>query len=125
METQDNLVIIGTENYGLYALLAAEVESAGYAAHWVADGLELLDAAERLSPKVLLLAENLPVLGAAECCMRMRQTPDIPRDLPVFFVTDNEVNPVLRDKAGFTGVFPATHASWELHDLLAALSVKK
>ncbi len=120
-----DLVIIGTENYDLYALLSAELESAGYATYWAADGLEALDAAERLAPKALLLGESLPVLGATECCMRLRQVPEIHRDLPVYLVTDNEVNPVLRDKAGFTGVFPATHGSWELHDLLAALSMKK
>lgn len=120
-----NLVIIGTENYDLYALLASELEAAGYATHWAADGLEALDATERLAPMALLLGESLPVLGATECCMRLRQIPEIQRDLPVFLVTDNEVNSAVRDKTGFTGVFPATHGSWELHDLLAALSMTK
>jgi len=119
------LVIIATDDVSVYIPFSAEVEALGYEAFWASNGLEAVMETERRHPLVVFLDERLPVLNPYEACENLRMIPEFHRDLPIYLITHNEVDPRAREMAGFTGEFPASHGAWALQDLMAHISTRR
>jgi len=67
-----------------------------------------------------LLDTRLATFSGFEVCEMLRADPGVPHELPIFLLSDDEVNPHVRLHIGATGVFPKTHGAHELQELLSS-----
>ena len=68
-------ILIVDDNEDGAESLAMLLQLAGHETHAAHDGLEALEAAERLRPDTVLLDIGLPVLNGYEVCQRIREKP--------------------------------------------------
>jgi len=68
-------ILIVDDNTDSAASLALLLQASGHAAFTAHDGLEALNAAERLQPDAILLDLGLPKLNGYEVCRRLREQP--------------------------------------------------
>lgn len=113
------LVLIATDDFTVYRILAAEVEAEGHEAAWAAEGLEATQLPVTTPVALAFLDPALATFNGFEVCEMLRADPHVPHELPIFLLTDDEVNPHVRHRIGATGVFPKTHGAHEVRELLA------
>ena len=68
-------ILIVDDDADAAASMAKLLQLSGHETHTVHDGLQALQAAERLHPNVVLLDLGLPKLNGYEVCRRIRQQP--------------------------------------------------
>lgn len=68
-------ILVVDDNDDAAASLAELLELAGNETHVASDGLEAVEAAERLKPDLVLLDIGLPKLNGYEACRRIREQP--------------------------------------------------
>lgn len=112
-------VLIATEDATLQAVLAAECAGEGHDTLWALNGQEALELGTGSGPDLVFLDPVLAVFSGVEACGMLREDPEVPGGLPIFLLTDDDVNPHTLARCGATGVFPKTHAAAELRELLA------
>jgi CheY-like chemotaxis protein len=110
--------IIGTDDLRLFETLGAEVEALGYGCVCAANGLDVITEIGRKCPGVAFIDASVLVISASACCRQLRQDPALPKTLPIFLLTDNETNPLLLARCGFTGSFPKHHGFHDLREFL-------
>ena len=113
------LVLIATDDFTLYRILAAECEGEGHEARWAAEGFEASQMALNDGVDLALLDTRLATYNGFELCEMLRADPQIPHELPIFLLTDDEVNPRLVQRIQATDVFPKTHGAHEIRELLS------
>jgi CheY-like chemotaxis protein len=115
-------VLIVDDNEDAAASLALLLGITGNETHMVHDGLEAIEAIERLRPDIVLLDIGLPKLSGHDVCRRVRQAP-WGRDIVLIALTGwgQEEDRRQSREAGFDGhlVKPVDHAA--LVELLRAL----
>jgi CheY-like chemotaxis protein len=112
-------ILIATEDAALYAVLSAECGGEGHETLWAASGFEALQMTQSEGPDLVFLDLPLAVFTGTEVCSMLREDPTVPKSLPVYLVTDDDLNPHLILRCGATGIFPKTHAANELRELLS------
>lgn len=113
-------ILIATEDAALYEVFAAECMGEGHSVAWAVDGYEAQHSALTSGPDLVLLDPQLRIFNGFEACEALRADPQVPSRLPIFLLSDDEVNPHLLLRIRATGVFPKTHAAHELRELLSA-----
>jgi len=113
-------ILLATGDTRLYDVLSAEIMAEGHTIIWVADGQQAYEQTLTGDPGLVLLDLNLPVFNALELCGMLRGDPGVPPALPVFLLTDEDIEVHRLEKSRATGLFPKTHGVHELRDLLAA-----
>lgn len=116
-----DIVLLATSDAETGATLSAELEGLGYQAEWALDGFEACVAAAEHMPQAVILDRNLGVHTGLESAKRLREDPDIPPNLPIILLTDDDLDPHIRDGAGISGVIGKTHSLHELQELLSQL----
>lgn len=77
---------------------ALEGTTGGSRVHFVQDGAEVLDAARRMRPRLIVLDVNMPNMGGIEALRRLRQQRDLD-DVPVvMFSTSGDAEEIQRSK---------------------------
>ncbi len=112
------VVLIATSDSGLAITLSAEIEALGHEPLWEADGHTAHEAALESQPKVVFLDTNLPVHTGLELAALLRAEPDLPRELPVFLLSDDAVDTHTLERAGITALFPKAHDAATLRGIL-------
>lgn len=115
-------ILIATEDAQLWETLSAEFAGLAYEPVWAATGLEALEAAITHQPTLILLAPVLAIYNGFEACTQIQADTEAPKNTPIYLLTDEEQNPHQLESAGFTGVFPETHAQHTVQELLGKLS---
>lgn len=113
-------VLIATEDSGLYAVLSAEIEALGFEVHWATDGHDALEIALGESPCVVFTDVTLAVFNGMELCEHLRADPLVPRELPIYLLSDDALEPHALERVGVTGVFPKTHGGDALRELVVS-----
>jgi signal transduction histidine kinase/ActR/RegA family two-component response regulator len=86
LAAQGGRILVADDNVDGAASLAALLEINGYTAYTAHDGLEAVQAAERLQPDAVLLDIGMPKLDGYEAARRIRGMPWA-RELPLIAVT--------------------------------------
>ena len=77
---------------------ALEGAQGGARVHFVQDGVEVLDAARRMRPRLIVLDINMPNMGGIEALRQLRQQPDLD-DVPVvMFSTSGDAEEIQRSR---------------------------
>jgi DNA-binding response OmpR family regulator len=118
METMETAVV-GTDDLHIFETLGAETEAMGYEAVWTSNGVELIEEIGRQCPAVVFIDASIPVIGAYGCCSELRRDRTLPQNLPIFLLTDDEINPFILLRFGFSGTFPKRHGFYDLREFLA------
>lgn len=114
----DRSVLIATEDSGAYAVLSAEVEALGFEPLWATDGHDAYELALAEEPCVVFADNVLSVFTGLELTARLREDPEIPRELPIYLLSDDALEPHVLERSGLTGVFPKTHSGDRLRELI-------
>jgi len=112
-------ILLATSDADLQSVIEAEITSLGYDVVWATDGLGAYDEALSLAPMLVLLDRHLEIFDGLEVCLRLREDPEVADHLPIFLLTDEDIDPRMLERAGVTSVFPKTHSASEIADLLA------
>ncbi len=111
--------VVGTDDVDLFRTLGAEAEALGYEAVWTANGLDLIEEIGHRCPGVVFIDASIPVIGAYGCCSELRRDRTLPKELPIFLLTDDETSPMILVRFGFSGNFPKRHGFFDLREFLA------
>lgn len=111
-------VLIATDDSKLADILCAEIAGLGEDPICEADGYSAQVAALAHAPRVVLLDATLPVFNGLELAALLRADPDMPRELPIYLLTDDAVEPHALERAGVTGIFPKTHDAHQVREVL-------
>jgi CheY-like chemotaxis protein len=98
--------------------LSNEIMGEGHEVRWASDGKEACDLA--LGAELIFLDAALPIFNAFEVTAILRGDPDVPRDLPIFLLGDEAVDPHLFERSGFTGQFRKSHSYCDVRELLSS-----
>ncbi|HOV60596.1 MAG TPA: hypothetical protein PK349_05965 [Candidatus Hydrogenedentes bacterium] len=120
----NRVVLVGTDDARLAEQILAAARAIGLEGEWGADGVDILELAERNTPLVVFLDVSLGGLSARECCESLRNTVYFPRDCPVYLLTDDPVPAEKLEKMGFYDTWPKQRESNALRELLAKLMWK-
>lgn len=112
-------IVIASQDVGVLAVLAAEVEAEGHEVVEAMNGQDALDIATTRDVDCLFLDLALSIFNGIETCQILRSDPALPASLPIVLVTDEDIDPHTRDRARITTVLPKTHHIHEVRDLLA------
>lgn len=112
-------ILIATEDATLHQVLASECAGEGHSSTWAADGYEASETALREDIDLALLDMKLAIYTGLELCEMLREDPAIPKSLPIFLVSDDDITPHVLLRARATGVFPKTHGAHDVRELLA------
>ncbi len=116
--------VIGSDDQVIIETLGAEIEALGYEAVYAVNGLDIIEAIGHECPALVIIDASILVVSAYACCQELRRDPTLPKTLPIFLLTDNETNPRILSKFGFTDIFPKRHLFNDLRELLARNSLK-
>jgi len=111
-------VLIATEDSGAYAVLSAEVEALGFDALWATDGHDAYELVLAEEPCVVFADNVLAVFTGLELAARLREDPEVPRELPIYLLSDDALEPHVLERSGLTGVFPKSHSGDTLREMI-------
>lgn len=111
-------LLVATSDTVLGEQLTAEAEAAGHACQWCVDGVDAVDAIGAETVDAVFLDINLAVFSGLEVAERVRADPNVPKELAVFLLSDDDVDPRVLERHGVTALFPKTHQSWQVVELL-------
>src|ERR1051326_8982179 len=80
-----NILVVDDTPANLH-LLAGMLKERGYRVRPVLSGPEALEAAQRISPDLILLDINMPEMDGYQVCQRLKTNPKL-RDIPVVFIS--------------------------------------
>ncbi len=100
-------------------VLEAELAGLGHAVTVALTGQAAYELAVTEKPDLVFLNARMPVFDGLTVCRMLRDDPDVPKDLPVFLVTDLALDPKAVDCAGVTETLPARHEETQVRELLA------
>jgi len=110
-------ILIGTMDSQAFDSLSGEIMGEGHEVRWASDGKEACELAPRAA--LVFLDAALPIFNAYEVAAILRGDPDVPRDLPIFLLGDEAVEPHQFERSGFTGQFRKSHSYWDVRELLS------
>lgn len=111
-------LVIGTADLELYDRMAAEVESYGHTCLWCVDGAEVVDTTVAGHVDAVFVDVNLTVFRGLEAIERLRAEPDVSAHMPLFLLSDDDVDPHVLERFGATARFPKTHDAYRLSEVL-------
>ncbi len=91
MHSRSFNILIADDNYDNIYLLERRLQKENYIFHTALDGQETLDQVERVSPDLILLDVNMPVMDGFEVCRRLRDN-EATRSIPVIIITAAKVS---------------------------------
>lgn len=109
-------ILIATMDSRVFDILSREIMGEGHEVRWASDGKEACDMAA--GAELVFLDAALPIFNAYEVVAMLRGDPDIPRELPIFLLGDETVEPHQFERAGFTGQFRKSHSYCDVRELL-------
>ena len=112
-------VLFASNDAELHALFEAEISGEGHEVVWAVDGQEACELALDRSPDMAFLDMRLDVFSGPEACNMLREDPEVPDAMPIYLLTDDDLDPHTIEKVRATGLFPKTHGAFALRELLA------
>mgnify|MGYP002624192240 CR=1 FL=1 len=114
-------VLVATEDLLAQDQMVATIEAEGYDAVTANDGMEAQDVALKEQPDLILLEPKLAVFDGLETALALRDDPEIPDTVPIVMITDEPVDPHKVERFRITELFPKTHGSIHLRDMVIRL----
>ncbi|OQY31328.1 MAG: hypothetical protein B6243_08610, partial [Anaerolineaceae bacterium 4572_5.2] len=86
MHSRSFNILIADDNHDNIHLLERRLRNENYIFYTALDGQETLDQVEQVSPDLILLDVNMPVMNGFEVCRRLRDN-EATRSIPVIIIT--------------------------------------
>lgn len=114
-------ILVATEDLLAQDQMVATIEAEGYETVTATDGMEAQEVALSEQPDLILLEPTLAVFDGFETALALREDPDIPKEVPIVLITDEAVEPHKVERFKITELFPKTHGSVHLRDMVVRL----
>ncbi len=112
-------ILLASNDAGFRDILEAEILAEGFETVTCLNGVEVTESALASVPMLALLDTSLEIFNGIETCAMLRSDPEIPNHMPIYLVTDDNIDSRIIEKCGATGLLKKTHGSNEIRDLLA------
>ena len=97
--------------------MEATLSGEGYEVITAATGLEAYETTLSENPDLVFLEVNMPVFNGFETCEMIREDPEIPKNLPLVLIADDDVPAKKIEQYEVTDQLPKNHLSIELCEL--------
>lgn len=111
-------ILIASNDQGLLDILCAELHGEGHEVECASNGQEACECALSGNPDLVFVDPSMPVFNGYEICQILRGDPDIPRTLPIIFLTTPDAQRKTMNQVGATSCLPKRHEAWEVRELL-------
>jgi DNA-binding response OmpR family regulator len=111
-------LLIGTADTDLYDRLSAEAEGFGHTCLWCTDGGEVVDTAIAGHVDAVFVDVNLSVFPGLEASQHLRAQPEVPHEMAIFLLSDDDVDVHVLERHGITARFPKTHEAWQVSEVI-------
>ena len=91
MHSRSFNILIADDNHDNIHLLERRLRNENYIFHTALDGQETLEQVERVSPDLILLDVNMPIMNGFEVCRRLRDN-KATRSIPVIIITAAKIS---------------------------------
>ena len=110
-------ILIGTMDSQVFDSLSREIMGEGHEVRWASDGKEACELTQGV--ELVFLDAALPIFNGYEVAAILRGDPEVPRELPIFLLADEAVEPHQFERSGFTGQFRKSHSYCDVRELLS------
>lgn len=114
-------ILIAGEDLAAQDQMELAIAAEGYETVTATNGLEAHELALSEQPDLVLLEEKMPVFNGFETSLALREDPEISPELPIVLITDEDVDPRKVERYKLTELFPKTHGSVHLTDMVTRL----
>jgi len=111
-------ILVADDDSASYEVLSVALTAEGHEVFYAANGQEALELTPELQPDLIFLDVMMPIFDGYETCERLRNDPDIPKKLPIIFLTSTEENPRKMEQVGATDYLTKRHMVADLQDML-------
>lgn len=112
-------IVIADDDTASLDVLTVALEAEGHSISYAMNGQEAYEKVLEEKPDLVFLDVMMPVFNGFETCRMLREDPDVPKALPIIFLTAVEVDGVVLEKSGATACLPKRHMVTELRELLS------
>lgn len=114
-------ILVASEDLLAQEQMVATIEAEGYQVITAMDGYEAQEVALAEQPDLVLLEPKLAVFNGFETALALREDPEISDEVPIVMITDETVDPHKVERYRITELFPKTHGSVHLRDMVIRL----
>ena len=111
-------ILIADDDYASVELMTVVLEAEGHEVLNASNGHDAYDLTLSEKPDLVFLDVMMPIFNGLEACQMIREDPQIPKELPVVFLTSTELDSRQIASVGANTILPKTHMITELRDLL-------
>ena len=97
--------------------MEATLSGEGHEVIAAATGLEAYETALSENPDLVYLEVNMPVFNGFETCEMIREDPEIPKNLPLVLIADDDVPVKKMEQYEVTNQLPKNHLSIHLCEM--------
>jgi len=99
--------------------MALALSAEGHQVICAANGQEAYEIALQEKPDLVFLDIMMPIYSGYETCELLRNDPEVPKELPIVFLTSLDADTRMLEKVGASDHLPKRHMVVELREVLA------
>ena len=112
-------ILVADDDTASLDVMALALSADGHDVHCAANGQEAYELALTEKPDLVFLDIMMPVYNGDETCELLRNDPEVPKELPIVFLTSLDADTRMLEKVGASDHLPKRHMVVELRELLA------
>lgn len=111
-------ILIADDDAASQDVMRVALLAEGHDVLCASDGLEAYEMTLAQKPDLVFLDVMMPVCDGFEACRKLRADPDVPKALPIIFLTSVDMDNRKLVEVGGTAHLPKRHMVSELRDVL-------
>lgn len=112
-------ILVADDDTASLDVMALALSAEGHDVRCAGNGQEAYEMAVEEKPDLVFLDIMMPVYNGYETCELLRNDPEVPRELPIIFLTSLEADTRMLEKVGASDHLPKRHMVLELRELLS------
>ena len=110
-------ILLAGEDQTALDNMEATLSGEGHEVITAATGLEAYETTLSENPDLVYLEVNMPVFNGFETCEMIREDPEIPKNLPLVLIADDDVPAKKMEQYEVTNQLPKNHLSVDLSEM--------
>ena len=110
-------ILLAGEDQTALDNMEATLSGEGHEVVTAATGLEAYETTLSENPDLVYLEVNMPIFNGFETCEMIREDPEIPKNLPLVLIADDDVPAKKMEQYEVTNQLPKNHLSVDLCEM--------
>lgn len=112
-------ILVADDDTASLDVMALALSAEGHQVICAANGQEAYEIALQEKPDLVFLDIMMPIYSGYETCELLRNDPEVPKELPIVFLTSLDADTRMLEKVGASDHLPKRHMVVELREVLA------